>query len=71
MAIGPGAVDAAENLSFFFNAMADDPAIAVWAGWRERVNRAFKAVEHMPFSVGDELERFIVIIPAHFALSHI
>lgn len=47
VAIGAGAVDAAENFPLFFNAVTNNPAAAVRTGWRERVDRTFKAVEHV------------------------
>jgi hypothetical protein len=63
-------VNAAKDLPIFFDPVTDDSAMAVRTGRRKRMNRALKAVEHMFLSVSHELEGFIIIIPAHFALSH-
>ncbi len=65
-----GAVDAAEHFAFGFDAVADNLASAVRAGWRDHVNRAFEAVERLCLSLGRDLKRFIVIISAHVAFSH-
>jgi len=33
-------MDAAEDLAALLHAVANNPAVAVWANWRERMNRA-------------------------------
>src|SRR5215204_6741797 len=53
-----------------FDAVADDPAPAVVADRRQLVDRALEAVEHMSRAGGDDLERQIVVVPAHLALRH-
>ena len=64
------AVDATENLSIRFNAVSDDPAMAMRANWRERVNRAFEAVERVRHTVHDHLKRLVVVVSAGFAFGH-
>jgi len=42
------AVDATENLALLFNTVTDDPAVAMGANRRERVDRALEAIERVP-----------------------
>jgi ADP-dependent phosphofructokinase/glucokinase len=63
-------MNAAEDLSICFHAMPHDPAIAVWADWRQRVDRAFEAIECVMLSGYDHFERFVIFIFANFACSH-
>jgi hypothetical protein len=67
---GARAMNAAEDLSICFHAMPHDPAIAVWADWRQRVDRAFEAIECVMLSGYDHFERFVIFILANFACSH-
>ena len=48
--------------------MPDDTALAMWTSGRERVDRAFEAVEYVTFSAGDYLKRLVILI---FAISHL
>ena len=64
------AVDATENLSIRFNAVSDDPAIAMRANWRERVNRAFEAVERVVLPANDYFKCLVIFIFTNFAGSH-
>ena len=64
------AVDATENLSIRFNAVSDDPAMAMRANWRERVNRAFEAVERVVLPANDYFKRLVIFIFANFAGRH-
>jgi len=51
---GPArAVDAAEDLSVCFNAVSDDPAVAMRANRRQRVYRALETVGGVVFSAYD------------------
>ena len=63
-------MNAAEDLSVGFDAVPDDPAIAVWADWRQRVDRAFEAIECVMLSGYDHLKRLVIFIFANFACSH-
>ena len=69
--VGARAVDAAENLAFFLDAVADDLTAAARAAWRERMDRTFEAVKGVRLSADDHLKRFVVIVPADFTSSHI
>jgi hypothetical protein len=50
--------------------MPDDAALAMWTSGRERVDRAFEAVEDVTFSAGDYLKRLVILIFANFTFSH-
>jgi hypothetical protein len=50
--------------------MSHDSALAVGARWRERMDRAFKTIEHMSLVVDGDRERFVVMISANFAGGH-
>ena len=63
-------MNAAEDLSIGFHTMPHDPAIAVWADRRQRVDRAFEAIECVMLSGYDHFERFVIFILANFACSH-
>src|SRR5581483_9519835 len=65
-----GAVRTAEERAIRLHAMTDDPTSAVVAGGRERVDRALEAVEHVPLALGDDLNRLVVVVPAHLAFGH-
>ena len=67
---GTRAMNAAEDLSIRFHAMPHDPAVAVWADRRQRVDRAFEAIECVMLSGYDHFERFVIFILANFACSH-
>jgi len=62
-------VDAAEDLSVGFHAVPDDPAVAVWADRRQRVDRAFEAIECVMLSGYDHFKRLVIFIFANFACS--
>jgi hypothetical protein len=53
-----------------FDAVADNAATAMRARWRKRVNRALEAVEHVRATLMPDLERFVVVVSAHFTFSH-
>ena len=50
--------------------MPDDPAAAVIANRREFMNRTLKTVERVALSSCHYLERKVIIVIAHFTLSH-
>ncbi len=50
--------------------MSDDPAMAMRANWRERVNRAFEAVERVVLPANDYFKRLVIFIFANFAGRH-
>src|SRR5262249_23178136 len=64
------AVCAAGDLSVGFNPVSDNPAVAVRANRRQRMDRALEAVEGVTFSTNDYLKRLVILIFANFACSH-
>ncbi len=63
-------MDAAENLSVSFNAVPNNPAVAMRANRRQCVDRAFEAVEGVMLSADDHFKRLVVFVLANFACSH-
>ena len=63
-------MDAAIDLSVGFHTVPDNPAVAVWAHGRERVNRTFEAIECVMLSGYDHFKRLVIFIFANFACSH-
>jgi len=63
-------VDAAEDLSVCFDAVPDDPAVAMRANRRQRVDRAFEAVERVVFSADDYFKGPVIFIFTDFARGH-
>jgi hypothetical protein len=61
---------AAEELPVGFAAMPDDPAPAMRARGRERVNRALETVERIRPTSEPKLEGLVVFVPAVVADSH-
>ena len=65
-----GAVNAAVDLPIGFHAVPDDPTVAVWADRRQRMDRAFEAIECVMLSGYDHFKRLVIFILANFACSH-
>lgn len=63
-------MNAAIDMSIGFNAMPDDPALAVWADRRKGVDRAFEAIKCVMLSRYDHLKRLVIFIFTNFACSH-
>ena len=63
-------MNAAIDLPIGFHTVPHDPAVAVWADRRQRVDRAFEAIECVMFSGYDHLKRLVIFIFANFACSH-
>ena len=63
-------MNAAEDFSIGFHTMPHDPAIAVWADRRQRVDGAFEAIECVMLSGYDHFERFVIFVLANFACRH-
>ena len=63
-------MDATEDLSVGFYAVTDDPAVAVRANRRERMDRALKAIEGVVCAGNDYLERLVIFVFTNFACSH-
>jgi len=64
-------MDAAEDLSVRFDAVAYDAAIAVRANGRQRVDRAFEAIESVTLSANNDFKRLVVCVLANFTGRHI
>jgi hypothetical protein len=63
-------MDAAEDFSALLHAVPDNPAVAVWANWRERMNRALETVESVVLSGHNHFECLVILIFTNFACSH-
>ena len=51
------------------NAVADDPAAALLAGRRQRMDRALEAVKDVSSVAAQQLEGLVVVVAAHFAFA--
>jgi pectin methylesterase-like acyl-CoA thioesterase len=58
------AVDAAENLSISFNAVPDNPAIAMRANRRQRMDGALETVESV-LPAADHFKRLVIFVVAN------
>jgi hypothetical protein len=63
-------MNAAEDLSVSFHAVSDDSAVAVRADRRQRVDRAFEAIERVMLAGYDHFKRLVIFIFANFACRH-
>jgi hypothetical protein len=59
------------EFAIYLHAVSDDRTTAVLAPWRQLVNRALEAVEHVPRTGCDHLETHLVVVTAYFAFRHI
>jgi hypothetical protein len=64
-------MDTTKDLRALLDAVPHDSAAATRTRRRQRVNGAFETVEDVRLTSETDFERFIVIVPAHFALGHI
>jgi hypothetical protein len=64
------AVDAAENLSVSFNAVPDNPAIAMCTNRRQRVDGALETVEGVVLPADDHFKRRVIFVFANLTCSH-
>jgi hypothetical protein len=69
-ASGTRAVHAAENLCLRFDAVPDNPAVAMRTNRRQRVDRALEAIEGVTLPANDDLKRLVIFVPTNFAFSH-
>jgi hypothetical protein len=63
-------MDATEDFAPLLHAMPNDPAVAVRANWRQRVDRALEAIKGVVLAGNDHLKRLVIFIFANFACSH-
>ena len=68
--VAASAMGAAENSSILFDPMSDDPASALGTLRSERLDSTLEAIKNMSFSTDNDLESFVVSIPAEFACWH-
>src|SRR5262249_19523677 len=66
-----GTMSAAEETAAGFHAVADNLAAAMFTLGRERMNRAFEAIEITRDSGHHDFQRFVVFVAADFASVHI
>jgi hypothetical protein len=66
-----GAMGAAEHhATGRLDAMPDNPAAAMGAGWGEGVDGALKAVKRVGFAAYNHLKTFIILVAANFTHAH-
>lgn len=53
-----------------FDAVADDAAAAMLAGWGERMDGALERIEIMGNAVDHDFQRFVIFVPAGFAFAN-
>src|SRR3954464_2903622 len=61
---------AAVDVPIRFHAVPDDAALAVLTHRRERMDRAFEAVEHVRLGPHEDGERLVVLVAADFTRRH-
>ena len=66
----PGAVGAAEKTTANLHAMTNHSAPAMLTDWRNRLNRAFEAIERVPCTGSDQFESLIVLVATNLAFRH-
>jgi bifunctional non-homologous end joining protein LigD len=64
-------VAAAKDAAVRLEAVADDPAAAVVASGRKRMDCALEAVEDVRVAAERDLERLVVLVAAHLAARHV
>jgi hypothetical protein len=67
---GISAVRATEHVPCHFHPVTDDPAQAITARRRHRLNCALEAIEDVPPSLNENFKAFDIFVPALFACSH-
>jgi len=63
-------MDAAEDSAVVLDPMPDDTAAAMGTGGRERLDRAFEAVEDHGAAAHGDLEALVVVVAALFTSRH-
>jgi hypothetical protein len=62
--------DAAKDLSVSFNTVPDNPAVAMRANRRQRVDGALETVEGVVLPADDHFKRLVIFVFANLACSH-
>jgi hypothetical protein len=65
-----GAMGAAKELPFGFNAVAYYPAFAMFANRGQGVDGAFETIEVMRRPVHHDFQRLVIVVPADFTSCH-
>jgi hypothetical protein len=63
-------MDATEDFAALLHTVTNNPAVAVRANRRERVDCALKAIEGVMLAGNDHFKRLVIFIFANFAFSH-
>jgi hypothetical protein len=63
-------MDTTKDLSIGFHPVADDPAVAVRANRRQRVDCTLETIEGVMLAGDDYFKRLVIFIFANFACSH-
>ena len=63
-------MDAAENLSVSFNAVPNNPAIAMRANRRQRVDGTLEAIECVTLTADDHFKCLVIFVFANLTCSH-
>ena len=63
-------MDAAEDFASLLHAVTDDPALAVRANRRQRVDRALEAIEGVVLAGNNHLKGLVIFIFTNFTCSH-
>jgi len=63
-------MDAAEDFASLLHAVTDDPALAVRANRRQRVDRALEAIEGVVLAGNNYLKGFVIFVFTNFTCSH-
>ncbi len=63
-------MDTAEDLAALLHAVPNNPAVAVRANRRERMDRALETVEGVVLPGHNHFECLVILIFANFACSH-
>jgi hypothetical protein len=63
-------MDATEDFAALLHTVTNNPAVAVWANWCQRMNRALETVEGVMLSGHNHFECLVILIFANFACSH-
>ena len=63
-------MDAAEDFAALLHAVPNNPAVAVRANRRERVDRALETVEGVTLPADDHFKRLVIFVFANLTCSH-
>jgi hypothetical protein len=61
----------AEESAGYLHSMSDDSALAVFANRGDGLDGAFKTIESMVYTGGDQFKTLVVLVATNFTFSHI